>query len=333
MEFALPGLVLGYASSNGRFCLNSGFADAAFRRDFRKVNILFVAILVQVALHYFLMLNGPMPSLGAHSLALLLAGGFLFGLFMPVSGGCPGGILFKAAEGQLSAVFALFGFIAAMGVAYASPLAAPLQAFHQSIPVADFPFGKTVIAVSSFFALLLLGYLLFMTKNAKADGAAWSWKTAGLTIGLTGSTYALLAQKNPAAAPLGFMPGIISAWSGKLAPEVWFVGAVLLGGVIAAHFRRHAQKFPHTPVGVGSVRLRSPQVNLPLQGKIYLIRFAGGFGLGCAASLAAGCSVGYSLTFLPLLSLQAFIAITAMFVGRIVAEKIRLRIHLTAKSF
>jgi uncharacterized membrane protein YedE/YeeE len=44
-------------------------------------------------------------------------------------------------------------------------------------------------------------------------------------------------------------------------------------------------------------------------------RFAGGFGLGTGASLAAGCTVGHGLTGVPLLAPGSIVAIVAIFAG------------------
>jgi uncharacterized protein len=306
MEFVIPGIILGFASSQGRFCLNSGFADAAFKSDFRKVNILLTAILLQSVFVFLYAFWGAMPTLVPHNFLILAVGAFLFGMLMPMSGGCPGGILFKATEGQLPAIFSLAGFLLAMGVFYASPIHTPLEALHRWNPIADVHVQGFGIFVWATIALLLLIYILFFVKDAKPEGARWSWKQAGIAIGAAAILYSSLSVLRPEAAPLGFMPGFISAWQRKLSPEVWFVIAVFIGGTIAA-IAKGGVSFQHAPLSV------------------YVKRLAGGFGLGAAASLAAGCNVGYGLTFLPLLSLQAFIAMAAIFLGRVTAEKIKQR--------
>lgn len=306
MEFAIPGLILGFASSQGRFCLNSGFADAAFRSDFRKVNILLTAILLQSVFVFIYAFWGTMPTLAPQNFLILASGAFLFGMLMPVSGGCPGGILFKATEGQLPAIFSLVGFLLAMGVFYASPIQAPLEVLHRWNPIADVHVQGFGIFVWAAIALLLLIYLLFYVKDAKPEGARWSWKQAGIAIGVAAVLYSALSVLRPNAAPLGFMPGFISAWHLKLSPEVWFVIAVFIGETIAA-IAKGGISFQRAPLSV------------------YFKRLAGGFGLGAAGSFAAGCNVGYGVTFLPLLSLQALIAMAAIFLGRITAEKIKKR--------
>ncbi len=306
MEFMIPGLILGFAASRGRFCLNSGFADAAFKADFRKVNILLVAVLIQSVFAVIYVFHGSIPALAPLNLLVLAVGGFLFGMVMPVSGGCPGGIMFKATEGQLPAISALTGFLLAMGVFYATPVAAQLESLHGYYAVGDVRIVGTGIFIWSAIAFVLLAYLLFFVKDARPEGAKWSWKQAGMAIGAAAVIYSSLSLMRPGAAPLGFMPGFISAWNLRLAPEVWFVGAAFAGATVAA-VTKGGFSFQHAPFSV------------------YLKRLVGGFFLGAAASLAAGCNVGYGLTFLPYLSLHALIAMTAIFLGRITSEKIKRR--------
>jgi len=275
-EFVIPGLILGYASSQSRFCLNSGIVDAVFKADFRKVNILLVAVLLQAAFGYAF--AGAMPMLGAYNLMVIFSGAFLFGLLLPLSGGCPGGIVFKATEGQTPAIFSLAGFLLAMGVAYISParsLFKALQTFH---PTADLRVSGTGVWILSGFALSLLLYILLKTKDAKPEGAQWSWKKSG----------------------------ILSAWQGRISAELWFVSAVIVGALAAA---LAARRFAFTRCAPG----------------LCLKRLAAGFGLGLAAAIAGGCSIGYGLAFLPLLSLHAMTAMTAIILGRISAEFLKRR--------
>jgi len=306
MEFMIPGLIFGYASARGRFCLNSGIADALFRADLRKVKILLVAVLLQAvfALSYFF--AGEMPQLGAHNVAYVAIGGLVFGLLMPVAGGCPGGIIFKAAEGQIPAIIALGAFVSAVGVAYATPLRIYFTNLHAVQSTADLHAGGVGRMIWAIGALFVLSYLLLRTRSTIADGALWSWKISGLAIGTAAILYSLFSRSTAGVPALGFVPGFISAFEGRISPEFWFVAAVI-GGSFTAAVR--AGRFRLTPCTMG----------------LCLKRLAGGFSLGLAAAVAAGCSVGYNVGFLPQLSLQALIAISAIVLGRATAELISRR--------
>ncbi|AFM14077.1 YeeE/YedE thiosulfate transporter family protein [Turneriella parva] len=293
MEFMIPGLLFGYASAKGKFCLNSGFADAA-KGDFRKFNILLVAILGQIILLPIFLRLGYVPLHFSSSIIGILIGGFLFGLLMPVAGGCTAGAMFKAGSGDTVAVASTVGFLAAIGVAYHTPAKIWLGKLEPTLlPAPDIEM-RYFFAVGSIVFLL---YLLFRAKDAKPNGADWSWKrTAGL-VSLALTLHAILSGLRGKAVGVFFIPGFIDLWTLNLSPDLFFLLAVPLGAMLTL---------------VGSQKQTWQRISI----RNLLSRLLAGFGLGLAAAIAGGCSVGYSLGLLPSLSLHALAAISSIFLGR-----------------
>jgi uncharacterized membrane protein YedE/YeeE len=301
MEFLLPGLIFGYAAARGKFCLNSGFADAA-NKDFRKVNILIFAALVQTALMPVYLHAGLTPFTFSFSLLAVALGAFVFGMLMPFAGGCTAGIVFKAGEGSLGAAIATGGFFLAMGVAYLTPAKSLIDQASAIVPV-NLPVATIearYIAAVSAFAILL--YLITRVKNTKADGALWSWKRTAVVISFALTLHALLSGLRANTIGAFFIPGFIDLWSLKPSPDMFFLLAVPAGAALTLIGAK-------TPVWQ----------KIPL--RMAFVRLFGGFGLGLAAAFAGGCSVGYSLALLPALSLHGPVALVAIFLGRAVSRR------------
>lgn len=300
MEFLLPGLIFGYAAARGKFCLNSGFADAA-KKDFRKVNILIFSALVQTALMPVYLHAGFMPFAFSFSLLAVALASFVFGMLMPFAGGCTAGIVFKAGEGSLGAAIAAGGFFLAMGAAYLTPAKSLIDQASTMVPV-NLPVATIearYIAAVSAFAILL--YLITRVKNTKADGALWSWKRTAVVISFALTLHALLSGLRAKTIGAFFVPGFIDLWSLKPSPDLFFLLAVPAGAALTliGHNRTVWQKIPL---------------------RVALVRLLAGFGLGLAATLAGGCSVGYGLALLPALSLHAVVAMLFIFAGRKIVE-------------
>src|SRR5262245_21198924 len=96
---ALLGLLFGYASQRGAFCMNSGFRMAA-AGDFTKVKAFALVVGLQaVALPVLFAWGLARPvELPFQPVAAVL-GGLLFGAGMRMAGGCAAGAFYKLGSG------------------------------------------------------------------------------------------------------------------------------------------------------------------------------------------------------------------------------------------
>lgn len=146
----LVGILFGFALQRGRFCMNSAFRDIILGQDFTLFKSVSAAILVEMIGFSILGFTGvvnlnPKPLMwGAN-----IIGGLLFGFGMVLAGGCASGITYRAGEGMMGAVMAVFGFALA-GMMTAAGLLNPIAKYLQSttkIMTAD---GKSLTLANIF---------------------------------------------------------------------------------------------------------------------------------------------------------------------------------------
>ncbi len=123
--FWLFGLAFGFVLQRSRFCFVSAISNFALFRDGRLLKGLLAGLILATAGFSIIMFSSvPDPSsgmipVGAHVAPLgwhLVLGGLIFGLGMMLAGGCIMGSLYRAGEGSLSALLALFGVLVGLGV-------------------------------------------------------------------------------------------------------------------------------------------------------------------------------------------------------------------------
>ena len=210
---ALPiGFLFGFFLEKADLCGASAFSEVLLMKDWRKVQGLWVLIVVSMVGFALLSWLG-LVKLSPKPLewATMLVGGLVFGSGMVLAGGCISGALYKSGAGNLNSMAALVGIPLGVGLVEYGPLHGLHQSLKQSVlksldggPVTlssltGLPFG--VLAV--LFAVLTAGLAYWLIKKkpttpsspTKADApksgvltriATRPWKPwqAGIAIGI-----------------------------------------------------------------------------------------------------------------------------------------------------
>jgi len=102
------GFLFGFFLQKGDLCGASAFSEVLLARDWRKIQGLWVCIVVSMLGFALLDVLG-LVSLNVKPMLWLnyLFGGLLFGIGMVLAGGCVSGCLYKAATGNLNSIAAL----------------------------------------------------------------------------------------------------------------------------------------------------------------------------------------------------------------------------------
>ena len=277
--------------------MNSGFRNLLGRRDTTRFKAYILAIAVQMLilpfLQYFGLIKFTVP--GFYPLGAVL-GGFIFGMAMNWSGGCPAGVWYKLGGGSIGAFVAIIGLIIGYGTTESGALK-PLRVSVQSIgnnsniesmTLATFT-DLSLLWISLPLSVVLLFYLLKDSTNNPAAG--WSWRNTGLWIGVVGVIAWVASSFSGRFFGMAILPGSketldLLAWGNwaTLNWDLFFVLGIPIGGYLAV---RRSGVFKWSNItGAAIWRLA-----------------AGGFILGVSGSLAGGCTVGHGLSGIPLLSL------------------------------
>jgi uncharacterized membrane protein YedE/YeeE len=284
--------------------MNAGFRNLLGRRDTSRFKAYVLAIAVQMLVLPLLDLAGihPFESGGVqltipdfYPLGAPL-GGFLFGLTMNWSGGCPAGVWYKLGGGSISAFVAIIGLMTGYSSTESGVLK-PLRVFIQSVGNNSNIESMTLASLSNLpllwitlpFSVALLFFLLKESPNPLKDG--WNWRKTGLWIGVVGVVAWAASSLSGRFFGMAVLPGSKETLDllsrGNWASANWdlfFVIGIPIGGYLAAA-RSGSFKWSNI-TGAAIWRLA-----------------AGGFMLGVSGSLAGGCTVGHGLAGIPLLSL------------------------------
>lgn len=290
--------------------MNSGFSNVTRKKDFIKMKSFVSAILIQMlvlpallTIFYFndstnyLVANVGLPPLFLVGNAV---GGFLFGIFMHYTAGCGAGIFYKIGEKNSGAILAVIGFIVGVYITEKGILnifkesSQSLVLFDQQpVWAMDSPVLVTsIVAVTAGISL----FLLYRKGDSKPGGALWGWKKTGIavgTLGIIGWTAALFFQTSYG---MAIIPGVVDAVDLYYTWSLMFVVGIPMGAYWSS---RHDKE----------KRFTLPKMRII--GK----RLVGGLGLGVSGSIAAGCTVGHGLTFVPLLGVGSLVAILFIFLG------------------
>jgi hypothetical protein len=277
--------------------MNGGFRDLLGRRDTSRFKAYFLAIAIQMLtlplLQAFGIVEFTIPAF--YPLGATL-GGFLFGLAMNWSGGCPASVWYKLGGGSIGAFIAIIGLIVGY-LATENGALKTLRLFVQS-------FGHAAniqsMTSASLFNLpvwwmsvptsLLLLYCLLKTSSTHSD-VNISWQKIGLWVGIIGIMAWVTSSLSGRFFGMAILPGckdVLDALSlGKASAMSWdlfFVAGIPLGSFISTI--RHGSFSWSNISGAAIWKLAG-----------------GGFILGASGSLAGGCTVGHGLAGIPLLSL------------------------------
>jgi uncharacterized membrane protein YedE/YeeE len=235
---ALPiGFLFGFFLEKADLCGSSAFSEAFMFKDWRKIQGLWVLIVVSMVGFALLSWLG-LVKLSPRPLewATMLVGGLVFGSGMVLAGGCISGALYKSGAGNLNSMAALVGIPLGVGLVEYGPLHGFYQFLKQYVikshdggPVTlssltGLPFG--VLAV--LFAVVTLGFAFWMLKKkpsapsspAKADApqsglltriATRPWKPwqAGIAIGVLAWFGYMSRAASGTNYPLGVTHGVL----------------------------------------------------------------------------------------------------------------------------
>lgn len=304
------GILYGYVSVKGQFCMNSGFSNVVRKKDFTKLKSFAAAILVQLLvlplLFTILFFNDStnylVTNIGLPPLFLVgsAVGGFLFGIFMYYSAGCGAGIFYKIGEKNSGAVLAAIGFIVGVHITE-NGIFSGIRETSQHVVLFDqqpvWHWNSPLLAASIVSAIAGISlFFLYKGGDGNPAGAQWGWKKTGIAVGILGIigwTSAILSNT-----PYGMaiIPGAIDMVELRYSWGLMFVVGIPMGAFWSAR-------------NIKEKRFILPK--LSIIGK----RVFGGLGLGVSGSIAAGCTVGHGLTFAPLLGVGSLVSILFIFFG------------------
>ena len=164
----------------------------------------------------------------------------------------------------------------------------------------------------------------------------WPWYVAGAIVGLTVPALLLLGNKhfgisaNLRHACAACVPANIQFFKYDWKKEVWnffFVGGIIIGGLLAAHFLTNPEPVKVAPALLAELKgygiedhskalpreLFSLEGLLSLRGLIMLI--GGGFLVGFGARYAGGCTSGHSIMGISDLQVPSMIATASFMAG------------------
>lgn len=293
----LIGCGYGYVSQRGAFCMNSGFRMVVTERNTTKVKAYVLAIALQmIAVPLVFAAGLSSPTYPALFPVGAVVGGLLFGASMRWAGGCAAGVWYKAGSGSLGAIAGVLGM--ALG-AVALELG-PLSGFRAAVQSIGPSVGGGADQLWAFAPVAGVVAIAALWRSAPGIAGDWSWRRTGIAIGALGAIAWPLSSLAARDFGMAVIPGTVGVFAEPLRRllswDVLFVLGIPLGAFIAARAAG--------PLAVSKVSVASA-------GK----RFAGGFGLGAGASLAAGCTVGHGLTGVPLLAPGSIVAIASIFAG------------------
>lgn len=322
------GTAFGYVSKSGSFCMNSGFRNLLGKKDTKLFKAYILAIAIQMLilplLQYFGVIKITVPvfyPLGA------VFGGFIFGMAMNWSGGCAAGVWYKFGSGNIGSFVAVAGLI----FGYTATESGILKSFRVLLQSVGKSNNIESLTLSSFANIphywlslpisLILIFLLLKDFNKNRE-KRWNWQKTGLWIGATGLTAWLFSSLTERYFGMAIMPGSKQVHDlltlNNFASANWdlfFVLGIPIGAYLSVvRSQRNSQ---------GSFKWSN------ISGSEIWKFAAGGFVLGSSASLAGGCTVGHSLTGVPLLSIGSIVftifTVLGAWSGVIINNKLRRR--------
>ena len=324
---ALVGLVFGAAAQHSRFCLRAATVEVAQGKFGPKLSIWLIAFTTALATVQMAILMGLLETDGTRQLAAVgslsgaLIGGVLFGAGMVLARGCASRLLVLSATGNLRAI--VTGLVLTL-VAQASlrGVLAPARENLASLWTVSGGEARHILELMglpvSIAALAATSALIVSFQWSRHQGVAFSRICAAAGVGLavalgwfftyqiaqtsfevipvasvtfTGpSTDTLMGLVNAPALPLNFGVGLV--------PGV-FVGAGLMA------------------VASGEWRIQRFEADTPMER--YLI---GASLMGFGSMLAGGCAVGAGMSGGAVLSLTAWVAVAAMWLGAVATHRL-----------
>ncbi|MER1957266.1 MAG: YeeE/YedE family protein [Solibacillus sp.] len=319
----LCGALLGFVMQRGRFCLTGGFRDMYIAKDNRMFYALLVAIAVQAVGVFALIEAGAFEyQAGQFPLWATVAGAFIFGIGIILSGGCATGTWYRAGEGLIGSWIALAFYMLMAAIMKSGPLAQ--FTVDARTPVVGTDSIAETFGINVWFLVIpfvaLVAFIVFRelrkprvkipSLKPKKTGLAhilfekrWNPYVTAVLIGLiataawplsaaTGRVFGL-GVTTPSANILQYL---VTGNLDILNWGVFLVLGILFGSYFAAKMS-------------GEFRLRTPDTKTVVRSS------GGGILMGLGASLAGGCSIGNGLVMTSMMTWSGWVALTFMILG------------------
>ena len=304
------GLAFGFVVQRGRFCMYTAFRDILLIKDLTLFKAYLLALVIQAALiHLFKELGLLAFSAPPFYWLSATVGGFVFGLGMPLAGGCSSSSYYRIGEGMVGAFVAVLMFIIAAAAASGgvlSPLASMLRSARIGMGE-DSAAIPQLLGVSPWLVIVLLGVALgvwLYRSPSSPPQRGWHWKKTGTLLGFvaalawlasawSGDFHYGLRVTGPSASLLFYLaegnPNYLS-WG------LFEILGIPLGAFLAAQWN-------------GEFQWRAPRPERLMQQAL------GGAVMGVGAVIAGGCNIGNSLTGLGTFSLTSLVATISLILG------------------
>jgi len=344
---ALPiGFLFGFFLQKGDLCGASAFSEVLLARDWRKIQGLWVCIVVSMV-GFALLERLGLISLNVKPMYWLnyIVGGVLFGGGMVLAGGCVSGCLYKAATGNLNSIAALLAMPFGMALVEYGPLKGLFT--DMMTVVTHAPGGKPLGLPAltgipywqwtAVFVVATLAGAFLLRRNKRAHATAtgpssgvflriltrpWKpWK-AGLAIGVLAWFAYLSSAATGRNYPLGVTHGVLYAHAlitdhdvvhvYKKAPSPPQAGPASAAGTTAPAGKKIIWWLVLLVGGemLGafvSGKLSGEARLLPKPPEQTLWAVLGGFLVGAGAVFATGCVIGNILSGWALMSIGMFL--------------------------
>ncbi len=341
--FILSGLIIGtafgFVLQRGRFCMNSAYREVLFG-DYTLLRAYLLAVVITMLganLIEDMGLLRHVDETGALVTGELerqafapwanIVGGYVFGLGIVLAGGCGSGILYRAGEGNLAYVVAVFGFF--FGIAMTK--FGILRPFYDLLLSVEWPaegppptlYGvlglhKWVVITGISVVLLLF---VFQGRPFQLAKRGYSWSIAGLLVGLiavaawwASEYYGGRARGLSFTGPLRefFLTVIFGNYENDPSAVVPAESRTVLG----VTFSWSAVYILAVPVGayISAKLLHEFKLKVPPAEELLKVLF-GGTIMGIGAQIGGGCNIGHGLTGVSTLAVSSWVANTFIFLG------------------
>lgn len=306
----VTGLIFGFVLQRGRFCMYTAFRDILLIKDLTLFKAYLLALTLQAFLiHLFKEFGLLAFSVPAFYWLSAVVGGFIFGLGMPLAGGCSSSSYYRIGEGMVGSFVVVVMFVIA-AAATSGGVLSPLALMLRSVRIEMGGNSATIpglLGLDPWIVIVVLGVPLaawLYRSSFSPPQRGWPWKKTGTVLGLvaalawlasawSGDFHYGLRMTGPSASLLFYL---IGGDPNSLNWGVFEILGIPLGAFVAARWNHEFQ-------------WRAPRPRRMMQ------QAAGGAVMGMGAVIAGGCNIGNSLTGLGSLSLTSLAATISLILG------------------
>ncbi len=333
------GLAFGFVLQRGRFCMNSAYRDVLFGDYtlFRAYLVAVVITMIGANLIEDLGLLRHVDETGAFVTGELerqafvpwanIVGGYIFGMGIVLSGGCGSGILYRIGEGNLSYVFAVFGFFFGIASTKFGTLK-PLYDLLLSVRWPEegpAPTLYSVLGVNKWIVIAVISavllFFIFLGKPFLKAKRGYSWFVAGILVGIIAvAAWWASAYFGGRARGLSFTGPVreffFTVVFGNYLNDASAVVPAESRTILGLTFSWSAIYVAAVPAGayISAKLLHEFGLKVPPAGDLLRGLF-GGFLMGIGAEIGGGCNIGHGLTGVSTLALSSWVANAFIFLG------------------